>query len=145
MTITPQQFEEVCDQIEETTFGLTYLCGQAGFNKRFFYEYMKHNEEARNRYARAKEIQCDLIAEETIDIADNATNDFMTVVKGDFEYEAENKEVINRSRLRVDTRKWLLSKLCPKKYGDKIDVTTGGDKLQQPPSVLSVRVVGKDE
>jgi len=50
----------------------------------------------------------DMIIEDMIDIADDGSNDFMTIVKGDIEYEAENKEVTNRSRLRVDTRKFYL-------------------------------------
>ena len=37
-----------------------------------------------------------------------------------------------RSRLRVDTRKWYLSKVMPKKYGDKIDMTSGGKELPKP-------------
>ena len=77
------------------------------------------------------------MADEIIDIADEGVNDLMTVVYGDEEYEKENKEVVNRSRLRVDTRKWLLSKLIPKKYGDKIDVTSGGERIQ-PPAELRV-------
>ena len=36
--------------------------------------------------------------------------------------EVENKEWTNRSKLRVDARKWVASKLKPKKYGDKLDV-----------------------
>ena len=43
----------------------------------------------------------------------------------------EDKEWTNRSRLRVDTRKWIASKLKPKKYGDKIDVTTQGQAITQ--------------
>jgi hypothetical protein len=37
--------------------------------------------------------------------------------------------VVQRHRLQVDTRKWLLSKALPKVFGDKIDLTTGGEKL----------------
>jgi len=36
---------------------------------------------------------------------------------------------VQRDRLRVDTRKWYLSKIMPKKYGDKLDVTTREEKL----------------
>lgn len=43
--------------------------------------------------------------------------------------ESDDKESPMRSRLRVDTRKWYLSKVMPKKYGDKLDVTSGGDKI----------------
>ena len=39
---------------------------------------------------------------------------------------ASQKELANRDKLRVDSRKWLLSKMLPKKYGDKIDVNHGG-------------------
>jgi hypothetical protein len=78
------------------------------------------------QYARAKEEQADFMSEEMIDIADDGTNDFMTIEKGDMSYEIENKEVTNRSKLRVETRKWIISKLKPKKYGDKIDMELTG-------------------
>ena len=48
------------------------------------------------------------------------------VKRGDLEIEVENAEWINRCRLQVDTRKWLMSKLVPKKYGDK-QLHTGAD------------------
>lgn len=75
------------------------------------------------QYARAKEEQADMMIEEMIDISDDGTNDLMTIEKGDMSYEIENKEVTNRSKLRVDTRKWIASKLKPKKYGDKLEHT----------------------
>ena len=43
---------------------------------------------------------------------------------------ADDNESPARSRLRVDTRKWYLSEVMPKKYGDKVDVTSGGEKIQ---------------
>lgn len=85
------------------------------------------------QYTRAKEEASDALIEEMIDIADDGSNDFMTITKGDISYEVENKEVTNRSRLRVDTRKWIASKLKPKKYGDKVDLTSGGDKIEVIP------------
>ncbi len=72
------------------------------------------------------------MAEDILDIADDGSNDFMTITKGDKTYEVENKEVTNRSRLRVDTRKWIMSKMKPKKYGDKLDMTTNGKDLPTP-------------
>lgn len=70
--------------------------------------------------------------EELLDIADDGSNDFMTIVKGNKEYDIENKEVTNRSRLRVDTRKWYLSKVLPKKFGDHLDLTSDGKALPAP-------------
>lgn len=138
--ITKEQFEAVCDRMEECSLGLVHLCKEVGISKRSFYEYRKTSEEAEKRYARSKYLQLDYIAEETLDIADDGANDLMRIVRGDESYEVERKEVVNRSRLRVDARKWLLSKLNPKKYGDKIDITSDGDKLQAPPSVLTIQI-----
>lgn len=81
-------------------------------------------------YTRAKEEQADFMIEEMIDIADDGTNDLMVIEKGGQTFEQENKEVVNRSKLRVETRKWIASKLKPKKYGDKVDITTAGEKLE---------------
>ena len=81
------------------------------------------------QYAHAKDDSADALIEDMVDIADDGTNDFMTITKGDLTYEVENKEVTNRSRLRVDTRKWIASKLKPKKYGDKLDLTSDGKEL----------------
>ncbi len=70
-------------------------------------------------YAQAKVAQADLLAEECVDIADDMSRDSLTKSNREGEeYEVANTEWINRSRLRVDTRKWLASKLIPKIYGD---------------------------
>lgn len=84
------------------------------------------------QYTRAKQESSDAMADEILDIADDGSNDFMTIVKGKEEYEVENKEVTNRSRLRVDTRKWLMAKMKPKKYGDKLDLTSDNKVLPTP-------------
>jgi|SRR5580700_443027 hypothetical protein len=81
------------------------------------------------QYTRACAARSLYLAEEIIDIADDGTNDWVTRQNSDGEdYEVPNNEHIQRSRLRVDTRKWLLSKLMPKVYGDKItNEVTGPD------------------
>lgn len=70
------------------------------------------------QYARAKEEQADFLAEEMMEIADNKTDD-----KEKFGVGAA---VVNRARLQVDTRKWIASKLKPKKYGDRLDLNHEG-------------------
>lgn len=128
-----EQFKEILITTETTSLSVKAICEQMGISKQCFYNYLRINgEEARDEYARSKYMQAELIADEIVDIADDGSNDLMTVVKGDNKYEIERKEVVNRSRLRIDSRKWLLSKLIPKKYGDKMDVTSGGEKLLPP-------------
>lgn len=67
-----------------------------------------------DRYARACSIRLDVLSEEILEIADDGTND--TYVDGKGRTRVDH-DVIQRSKLRVDTRKWLLSKLRPEKYG----------------------------
>jgi hypothetical protein len=59
------------------------------------------------------------IAEDILDIADNGRNDWMERNGEDAAGWLLNGESIQRAKLRVDSRKWLLSKLAPKKYGDR--------------------------
>ncbi len=85
------------------------------------------------RYARARESGAYAMADELLEIADDGTNDWMlrTNRNGDVE-PVLNAEHVQRSRLRADTRKWLLSKIAPRVFGDKLDVTTQGEKVTQP-------------
>lgn len=72
------------------------------------------------QYAQAKLAQCELLAEECLDIADDSRNDWIESLNENEQGEGWrlNSEHINRSRLRIDTRKFFASKLLPKKYGD---------------------------
>jgi cell division protein YceG involved in septum cleavage len=83
------------------------------------------NEDAtfRERYARAMELRCERMAEEILEISDNGSNDWMER-EGLIVPDHEN---VQRSRLRVDSRKWLLSKMMPKKYGDRVTTEVTGD------------------
>lgn len=129
MPCTAEQFELICTELETSTFGVRrvvpLVCPDLDVKQ--FYRFLNSSEKNCQRYARAKEKQLELLADEIIDIADDASNDFMKVVKNDIEYEVENKELTKRSVLRVDSRKWLLSKLLPKKYGDKLDLNHAGN------------------
>lgn len=84
------------------------------------------------QYARAKEESADAMSEEILDIADDGRNDWMTITRGDTDIEVVNHEVVNRSKLRVDTRKWIMAKMKPKKYGDKLDLTSDNKPLPSP-------------
>lgn len=73
----------------------------------------------RDRYAIAREIQAEIMVEEIIQIADDGRNDTQILENEDGStYTKVDFDHINRSRLRVDARKWVASKLKPKKYGD---------------------------
>lgn len=84
----------------------------------------------RDQYARARTVLQEHWAEEILEISDDSTRDTIEKTDEDGKVYAEvpNTEWITRSRLRVDSRKWLLSKLAPKKYGEKVTAElTGAD------------------
>jgi len=90
------------------------------------------------RYTEARVEAADAMAEEILDICDDGSNDWMTAnVGADNEKVTLNGEHVQRSRLRVDTRKWLMSKLQPKKYGEKLDLNHEGGLT------VNIRKLGK--
>jgi len=72
-------------------------------------------------YALAREARADRLAEEILAIADDGSNDTFVDSGGE---KRTDHDAIARSKLRVDARKWLASKMFPSKYGDKLDVKT---------------------
>lgn len=79
-------------------------------------------------YVRAREIQADALFDDILTIADDGRNDWME--RKDAEDEnmgwRENGEALQRSRLRIDARKWMAAKLRPRKYGEKLELEHGG-------------------
>lgn len=90
------------------------------------FKWLNDNKDFAEQYAHARDAQADTLADEIVDIADDGSNDYMERDDGSTEY---NGDAVARSKLRVDARKWVAAKLKPKKYGDKLDLTSGGEKL----------------
>lgn len=88
--------------------------------------WLRDNEDFRGQYARAREDQADAIFDEILEIADDAQNDWMERNGEENEGWQANGEHIQRSRLRIDARKWMAGKLRPKVYGDKLDLNHSG-------------------
>lgn len=110
---------------------LRQLCRIHGVGKSTVYDRMEADTEFAGRIARAREEGFDTIAEEALEIADDGTNDWLTRERPDGStYESLNGEHVQRSKLRVETRLKLLSKWDPKRYGDKLDLTSGNELLR---------------
>ena len=90
------------------------------------HEWLNAHPEFADQYARAIEVRADHLFDEILDIADDASNDWMERnVEDAGAGWALNGEHVQRSRLRIDARKWALSKMQPKKYGDKLALDHG--------------------
>jgi hypothetical protein len=71
------------------------------------------------KYTRARELGYDRLAEELLQIADTPQVGVKTVHKATGAETTEG-DMIEHRRLQVDARKWMLAKMLPKKYGDKV-------------------------
>lgn len=96
-----------------------------------------HDKEFLHNYALAQQIRAEREFEEIIDIADDQEGDVYIDADG---IERINHNVINRSRLRVDARKWRLAKMQPKKYGDRIQ---HANDPESPMPMINVSLDGK--
>lgn len=114
-------FVEIINDISEN--GMSLIAALKGkMAASTFYELLK-DEEMSKTYARACEARAEVMADEILELSDNVGGDLITLKDG---REVVDNAVVQRDRLRVDTRKWLLAKLHPKKYGDKLDVEHSG-------------------
>ena len=119
---TPEIGDKICDQISEGKSLRTICASEKMPTKGTVFRWLAKNKDFENQYARARVESTNALFEELLDICDNATNDWMEQNAKDEDRKIWklNGEHVQRSRLRVDTRKWALSKLQPKKFGERI-------------------------
>lgn len=95
----------------------------------------------RDQYAHARDLQADYLVDEALEIADDGTGDFRRTAKG----HRLDHDHVSRSKLRVDTRRWMASILAPKRYGDRLKVSGDPEApLSQPQVVVRPELVIQD-
>ena len=135
-------FEYVCQEIEKGKALRNVLKDENMPSTSTFYQWLDNDEVKAKQYARATEVRADIIFDDILSIADENTNDTSINENG---IEVVNNDVIQRSRLRIDARKWVLSKLNPKKFGDKTDITSGGEKITNAPQEVKITIVTNED
>jgi len=145
---TDKLADKICQMIAQGQSVRSICAKKDMISMQTFFRWLRENDKFREQYARACEERSYMHAEDIIEIADNATNDYMEKLEGDgYIFNSEN---VQRSRLRIDTRKWLMSKLNPKVYGDKLDMTTNGNDIgvtlsaSQAEQLLNARANSRD-
>lgn len=115
--------DEICERLSDGE-SLRAICRDDHMpSKAAVFRWLYVNQTFRDQYARAKEEQADSLADDILDIADDGRNDTYVDDEGNKKVDFD---VIQRSRLRVDARKWIASKLKPKVYGDRIQQEISG-------------------
>jgi hypothetical protein len=133
----PSEYNEeiaakLCKVISTSAKGLRRICAS---NPRFpnpstVYNWIVSIPAFRAQYARAREFQAQALFDELIELADQTR--MGTVVKIDYKGRKAKRiaDMTDRARLQIDTRKWALSKLLPKKYGDMLQLSD--EKKENP-------------
>lgn len=135
---TPERAELICQELAEGK-SLASICRELGIAQATVYAWVLDNYEGfGERYARARHLMALRWADELDDIAADGRNDYYVDDEGKLKV---NSEHIQRSRLRIDTRKWILGKMLPKVYGDKVIAElTGKDgaALEAPSTTINI-------
>jgi hypothetical protein len=137
---TQEVGDAICERLIEGESLRTICTSEDMPSKSTVCRWLAANEEFRDQYARARELQADILADETLDIADDGRNDWMERMGKDGEAIGwqVNGEAIGRSKLRVEARRWYAGKLAPKRYSDKLQLTDGEGKALQGAMVAPI-------
>src|SRR5271156_2609001 len=123
---TTELGDAICNRIADGE-SLRAICAEVEMpDKATVWLSAEGNKDFRNQYSRAREAQADSLVDDILLIADDARNDWMKRNGENAAGYQENGEVLRRSALRIDARKWLAGKMAPKKYGDKQQVEHSG-------------------
>ena len=116
---------------------LRKACKNSGIPRVTFFDWIDKEQRFADRYTRAKEQGIEARFE-------SIEEDYNEEPQRDPETGKIDSAWVQLQRLKIDSKKWELSKLAPKKYGDKIDVTSKGESIQAP-SVVNVKIVEPED
>ena len=116
-------FKSILSEIEEGASLRSILRREDMPSRYTFFEWLHKDEDKTNQYAHACEVRAEAIFEDILEIADETSGDKKYTESG----EVIDSEYVARSRIKIDARKWMLGKMQPKKYGDKIQQEISGE------------------
>jgi hypothetical protein len=115
-------FKIIIDRIEQGESLRSVLRSEDMPSQNTFFKWLNKSEEKVKQYARAMELRAEVRFE-------SIEADYMEEPQRDPMTGKIDTGWVQLQRLKIDSKKWELSKLHPKKYGDKLDVTSDGDKI----------------
>lgn len=93
---------------------------ESGVSAQSVLRWVEANPEFAEQYTHTRARAYQMLADEIIEISDEV--EVEATYKGDDVKLDMSASAVARNRLRVDTRKWMLAKMLPKVYGDKLDL-----------------------
>jgi hypothetical protein len=117
-------FNLICEELEKGYSLRSILRRENMPSSRTFFKWIDESEEKVKQYERSVELRSEFLFDEIIEIADKQGEDVSEDESGN---QIINHNIVQRNRLQIDARKWALSKMLPKKYGDKIQQEHSGE------------------
>lgn len=140
-TYSPEVVEAICERLALGESLRSICADDAMPAMSSVFKWLTEHPEFSAQYAHAREEQAEGLADEIVAIADEA--DVTVRHDGEDVTLGLDATAVARNRLRIDARKWVASKLKPKKFGDKIQqevtgkdggpIETKGEVLVRPP------------
>lgn len=135
----PDIAERLCDIIETGTRGIARICQETPGMPHpvTIYRWLAANPKFRERYDKAKDNQLRAMEDELLAITEATENDMIPTKKGGLKV---NRECVERAKLRAQMLQWVLARLTPKRFGDRMALGSGGG---MGPIEIVVRTVGE--
>lgn len=127
---TPELADILIDGVEQG-IPLRQLCREQGVGKSAVYVWLEEDAEFAGRFARARVMGFDCIAEEALEIADTPMEGVETTTKTDGSVEEKRGDMLGHRKLQIETRLKLLAKWDPKRYGDRLNLDAKVDATVQ--------------
>lgn len=135
MKYTPVQREQLFKKvIRELQSGrsLRQILSDEGMPSRTaLYDWLDKDEKYQERFARASQLGDEVLFEETLEIARTPMNG-VTVEDGPKGQTVKTGDMLGHRKLLIETIDKVLARRNPRKYGNKIDVTSAGEALAVP-------------
>ena len=155
----PEISDKICSDIE-AGMSVGQICRQDGYpEKKSVYRWLAKHDEFLSDYRAAKISGIEALVDQMMDIANDASDDFKRDSNGELLRDKKGNRILDgehvqRSRLRIDTIKWVATKLVPRLYGDnkhvEVDVKVGvkaltDDQLAKKITSLKDQLYGSDK
>jgi hypothetical protein len=111
--------KKICDNVVTNEKSFNEAISESSINRMSFYRWIADDEELAKCYNYAREVRSDVLFEEIIKISDTIEIG-EEITEKSTGIERKLGDMTNHRRLRIDARKWVVSKMNPKKYGDKM-------------------------
>lgn len=135
-------FDAICGMIEDGE-SLRNSLNIIGLSRTSFFNWIRDDKPMIDQYSRAMKIRADMMFDEMLDIADTplmgATVEESVDELGIAQTKTKMADMWNHRRLQIDTRKWILGRMNPKKYGEASMIKLAdndGEKLK-PNAIFS--------